>query len=234
MFDLNEQIEKWRTSLMEKQTLGKSDIDELETHLREEIEQLGAAKLSEEEAFSIAAHRLGDTNALAGEFEKVNTSFIWRNRLFWMASGMLAYLMAKCLAGAVGNGVVLVARMCGLKGYAVGLLGSAAGALSFAVILLLTYIVCKTKRKTLNFGRLASDLRGKITLMTCLIVLLVVIGTAQFLFSALLCRITNAEEVGRIMLISAYLRFAFPILLPVALMAVMIKLRSNDLHTVSR
>jgi len=39
MFDLNEQIIKWRSNLAQSQTLGSSDIDELESHLREEIEK---------------------------------------------------------------------------------------------------------------------------------------------------------------------------------------------------
>ncbi len=46
MFDLNEQITKWRTTLAESEKCSKPDIDELETHLREEIEHLTPAGLS--------------------------------------------------------------------------------------------------------------------------------------------------------------------------------------------
>jgi hypothetical protein len=36
MFDLNYAISSWRMNLSEKQTCAKSDIDEMESHLREE------------------------------------------------------------------------------------------------------------------------------------------------------------------------------------------------------
>ena len=56
MFDINEQIIKWRSNLAQSETLAGSDIDELENHLREEIEDLTDLKLSSEEAFLIATH----------------------------------------------------------------------------------------------------------------------------------------------------------------------------------
>ena len=95
MFDLNKAISSWRMNLSERQTCAKSDIDEMETHLREEIDSLTASKLSEQEAFLVATHRLGDTDSLAAEFAKVNTSILWRNRLFWMLAGLLSYFVAK-------------------------------------------------------------------------------------------------------------------------------------------
>ena len=59
MFNLNEKIIKWRSNLAQSETLAVSDLDELENHLREEIEQLTTLKLSDEEAFLVASHRLG-------------------------------------------------------------------------------------------------------------------------------------------------------------------------------
>ena len=46
MFDINEQIKKWRCALAQSEAFSKSDVDELESHLREEIERLIALKLS--------------------------------------------------------------------------------------------------------------------------------------------------------------------------------------------
>ncbi len=135
-------------------------------------------------------------------------------------------------AGAVGNGGVLVARLGGLGAYGAGLLGVAAGGLGFGVMLLLAYSVCRRNMKTLSFDRLAGNLRGKIVLLTCLVVSVVILGAAQVLFSTLILRITSPDEVGRIMLISAYLRLAFLILLPVVLMALLIWLRSSNVRAV--
>jgi len=101
MFDLNEQINKWRNGLAQSQTLDKADIDELESHLREEIGQLTALQLSDEEAFLIAAHRLGSTESLAVEYEKINRGATFRHRLFWIATGVLGYFLVTYLADAI-------------------------------------------------------------------------------------------------------------------------------------
>jgi len=232
MFDLNQKITKWLNGLGRSEAFEGRDIAELEGHLREEIEHLTAQGLSEQEAFLVARQRLGDTAALEDEFAKVNGGHILRNRLFWMVAGVLAYLLARCLAGAAGNGGVLVARLGGLGAYGAGLLGVAAGGLGFGVMLLLTYSMCKRNTKTLSFDRLAGNLRGKIVLLTCLVVSVVILGAAQVLFSVLITRMMSPDEVGQIVLISSYLRFAFPILLPVVLMALLIRLRTSKLHEI--
>ena len=100
MLDLNEQINKWRGNLAQSQTLDSSDIDELESHLREEIENLIDLKLSDEEAFLIATHRLGSTESLAEEYEKINRGVKFRHRLFWIATGVLGYFLVTYLADA--------------------------------------------------------------------------------------------------------------------------------------
>lgn len=228
MFNLNEEVIKWRNALAQSEAFGGADIDELESHLREEIERLAAAGLSEQEAFLVAGRRLGDTRSLESEFAKVNGGLMLRSRLFWMAAGVLAYLLARCLAGASGNAGALIAGLGGLGPYGAGVLGVAAGLLGFGVALLLIYSVCKRNSKVLSFNRLTSDFRGKVVLLTSLLVSVAVLGAAQVLFSVLIARMMSPDEVGRMALISAYLRWALPILLPVALMALMIKLRASD------
>ncbi len=228
MFNLNEEVIKWRNALAQSEAFGGADIDELEGHLREEIERLAGAGLSEQEAFLVAGHRLGDTRSLESEFAKVNAGHILRTRLFWMTAGVLAYLLAGCLAGASGNAGALIAGLGGLGPYRAGILGVAAGLLGFGVALVLIYSVCKRNSKVLNFNRLTSDFRGNVVLLTSLLVSVAVLGAAQVLFSVLIARMMSPDEVGRMALISAYLRGALPILLPVALMALMIKLHASD------
>ncbi len=228
MFNLNEEVIKWRNALAQSEAFGGADIDELESHLREEIERLAAAGLSEQEAFLVAGRRLGDTRSLESEFAKVNGGLMLRSRLFWMAAGVLAYLLARCLAGASGNAGALIAGLGGLGPYGAGVLGVAAGLLGFGVALLLIYSVCKRNSKVLSFNRLTSDFRGKVVLLTSLLVSVAVLGAAQVLFSVLIARMMSPDEVGRMALISAYLRWTLPILLPVVLMALMIKLRASD------
>ena len=47
-----------------------TDADELESHLREQIADLEAAGLAEDEAFLIAVKRLGQVDQLTAEFAR--------------------------------------------------------------------------------------------------------------------------------------------------------------------
>lgn len=87
MFDLNEQIKKWRSQLEVNEAYQKSDIEELESHLLDEIDQLIPKDLNEEEAFWIAAHRIGKLKDLNQEFYKVNRDLIWRKRVILLFGG---------------------------------------------------------------------------------------------------------------------------------------------------
>jgi hypothetical protein len=50
----------------------------LETHLRDQITDLGEAGLSDDEAFLIAVKRLGDVDALSREFAREHSGRLWR------------------------------------------------------------------------------------------------------------------------------------------------------------
>ncbi len=232
MFDLNQKITKWLNGLGRSEVFEGRDIAELEGHLREETEHLTALGLSEQEAFLVARQRLGDTATLEDEFAKVNSVHILRNRLFWMVAGMLAYLLAKCLAGAAGNGGALAAHLGGFGAYSSGLLGATAGALAFGIMLLLAYLVCRRNMKTLSFDRLASDLRGKIVLIASLVVMVLALGGVAVLFSVLMARTMSLDDMGRLAHVSAYVRLILRILLPVVLMVLLIRLRSSNVRAV--
>ena len=80
-FDLNQNVRKWRDALEQSATARADDLDELERHLRDSVERLRAKELSEEEAFFVAARRLGSPEILTHEFAKVNSGRVWRSRL---------------------------------------------------------------------------------------------------------------------------------------------------------
>ena len=103
MSDIEKQIEQWREGLAGSELLGGSDVNELENHLREEMERLKTSGLSDEEAFLIARRRLGDTGALENEFAKVNTPRRLTNHLWWLAVGVFAYLVADHFARAAAQ-----------------------------------------------------------------------------------------------------------------------------------
>lgn len=71
MFDLNNAIADWRNNLTQHSGICDEDLDELESHLHDHIEQLQQQGLSAEEAFSQAASQIGDADGLEREYSKV-------------------------------------------------------------------------------------------------------------------------------------------------------------------
>ena len=70
MFDLDAHIRQWRQQFLGDGAFYSSEVEELEYHLRDAIDELYAKGLSEEEAFVIAVHRLGDQRSLRKEYTR--------------------------------------------------------------------------------------------------------------------------------------------------------------------
>lgn len=70
MFNLEEAISSWRLQLQGASRLLDSHAEELESHLRDGIDELTSPSLSIEEAFLLASSRLGSVESLASEFRK--------------------------------------------------------------------------------------------------------------------------------------------------------------------
>lgn len=81
MFDLEENITSWCDYLRSSGKLKEEDVLELETHLREQIDDLREQGLNEEEAFLISVKRLGNINMVSEEFSKINTENLWKQLL---------------------------------------------------------------------------------------------------------------------------------------------------------
>ncbi len=77
MFDLESQLRIWKSHMVSLGSIGFEDVQELENHLRDTIEDLVARGLGEEEAFLLAVKRLGDASSVQEEFRKVSTEDLW-------------------------------------------------------------------------------------------------------------------------------------------------------------
>jgi hypothetical protein len=75
---LEERIGQWRQYLHRRPAVHAADVEELEDHLRSQIEVLRRAGLDEDEAFLVAVKRLGDLNALAREFANEYSERLWK------------------------------------------------------------------------------------------------------------------------------------------------------------
>ena len=90
-FDLSSAIQNWRSQLAQSPAFRSENLNELESHLRDSITTLLTRGLSAEEAFLIAARRIGKDNSLETEFGKVNGKSIWLERVLWMLIGILLW-----------------------------------------------------------------------------------------------------------------------------------------------
>ena len=75
---LEEQIGQWRAYLRRRRALDARDVEELETHLRDQVGALIQAGLAEDEAFLIGVKRLGNLDALSREFAREHSERLWK------------------------------------------------------------------------------------------------------------------------------------------------------------
>ena len=75
---LEERIGEWRTYIRRHQTLHNVDVEELEDHLRTQVEALGEAGLDNDEAFLVAVKRLGNLDSLSREFAREYSERLWK------------------------------------------------------------------------------------------------------------------------------------------------------------
>jgi hypothetical protein len=73
MFNLDQAITEWRRQ-MSAGIKSPAVLDELESHLREDMERQMRAGRSEEDAFAAAVRRIGESDLLKAEFAKVAES----------------------------------------------------------------------------------------------------------------------------------------------------------------
>lgn len=79
---IEEQIAAWRGYVSRREAIGDRDVDELEDHLRGQIERLESSGLDEDEAFLVAVKRLGRLDALSREFAREHSDRLWRQLMF--------------------------------------------------------------------------------------------------------------------------------------------------------
>jgi len=70
MFDLNQAISDWRRQMLDSDIKTPVPLDELENHLRDDVEDQMRSGLNAQQAFDTAVLRIGRAGALRGEFSK--------------------------------------------------------------------------------------------------------------------------------------------------------------------
>ena len=225
MFDLNEAIASWRSELSAGSVCGRSDLDELEAHLRDETDAFQSRGLSGQEAFWIAAHRLGSAAALAPEYAKVDPLRLWLNRLCWVAGGILAWHVLSAVANIAASGCAYLGHLAGLTGYPLGglavgaqflALGGAA-ACAGAVWWLVT---CGRGAARAPRGSIGTWLAGAGA------ILLLTLGS--LVASALQFRGMAAADIGQVAIVRAIAGVTWAVLFPMLLVVLILWLRRRS------
>jgi len=81
MTSVESQIAEWRAYVARAATVNGHDVDELEDHLRQQIADLNAAGLADDEAFLVAVKRMGELDALSREFAREHSGRLWKQLL---------------------------------------------------------------------------------------------------------------------------------------------------------
>ena len=107
MFNLEQAIVEWRQRMLAVGVKTPVPLEELESHLREDVEQQMRSGFSEQEAFGSAIKKIGQPRLLKTEFKKADCigTFMKTYRILgvlWMAlSGVLGTLFLFALLHAV-------------------------------------------------------------------------------------------------------------------------------------
>jgi hypothetical protein len=101
MFNLEQSIADWRQQMLVAGIKTPVPLEELEGHLREEIERQTKSGLSEAEAFAVGIREIGQGHVLHNEFNKVTTGQSIRRVVLlmigWVAAGGLLLYGMLCL-----------------------------------------------------------------------------------------------------------------------------------------
>jgi len=96
MFNLEQSIADWRQQMLAAGIKTPVPLEELESHLREEIERQLQAGAGAAEAFQIAIQRIGVGTTLKVEFDKNNERKIMKHILV-ISAGVLGVLVGMAL-----------------------------------------------------------------------------------------------------------------------------------------
>lgn len=75
---LEAQIDLWRGYVVRRRAISAADLDELEDHLREQIDERRASGLDDDEAFLVAIKRMGNLDPVSREFAREHSERLWK------------------------------------------------------------------------------------------------------------------------------------------------------------
>ncbi len=157
MFNLEQAIAKWREKMLSAGIKSSASLDELESHLRDDIDYQLIKGWSLEQSFHIAIEQLGSPTVLKTEFRKVRPSKgdpMNHNRIYTAVLGIFAVYNSIIIAAGFYYWCVL-----GQTNEPMGRYSSWALNLMFALTCICTVLIVATlvaRRKDHKLGELLS------------------------------------------------------------------------------
>ena len=139
MFELENEITRWKQSVVGDGVVSSEETSELESHLRESVASLGEKGLTTEEAFLVGANRLGHPLALQKEYAKNKLSARWKQRVFWMLAGYLGLRVIGGVVSVIGTTTGAVMAYGGFGGSTSGVVMIALMATVWSSVLVIAY-----------------------------------------------------------------------------------------------
>ncbi|GAA1873590.1 permease prefix domain 1-containing protein [Myceligenerans crystallogenes] len=75
---LERQIDQWRAFVARRPAIAAHDVEEMEDHLREQVSDLAATGLDDDEAFLVAVKRMGKLDDVSREFAREHSDRLWK------------------------------------------------------------------------------------------------------------------------------------------------------------
>lgn len=151
-FNIEQNIEEWKSALSGNPNMTADNINELESHLLDEITGLQKSGLNEEESFLIAQKRMGSIDNLINEFNKVNRKVYFRNKILPYLNGILLFFTFITITELFMTTSILITQKIGINDSYLNLVSIAI--LIFLTIVLFVFIYFRYKNDRLNIGML--------------------------------------------------------------------------------
>jgi len=88
MFDLEQAINEWRARMSDGGVNDSEVLDELESHVREDVERQTRSGVAEQKSFESAVKKIGPASALKNEFKKCTAAMV-AEKMMMAAAGLV-------------------------------------------------------------------------------------------------------------------------------------------------
>jgi hypothetical protein len=224
MFQIEQALEAWKIRIGQSEAIRPIDLAELEQHVRDSVAHLVTTGLSDEEAFLVAIHRVGEPNQIASEFKQVNGAHIWGQRVFWMIAGFLFFGLCGLVIHSIALSSQAITALVGGSGNSMGMMASIVSALCWLGLIIAIHQWTHKQREAATLQELLSRQHVR-TLSFVAGAAVVLSAVLTFIGRVGVARYAQVTELGKSSLIWAVTNELLEFLVPAAFIFVLWQLQ---------